>query len=77
LRIFWVIEERARRYKAEPEVTFVTEYGLEKKTLRFLSRGIIEEAYRKKKGRKRVRSETKADYTDYKFFTVEVEVEPK
>ncbi len=34
----------------------------------------IEEAYLNERGRKFVRSETTVEYTDFKFFTVEVEV---
>jgi hypothetical protein len=74
---FWVIEDRAKRYKAEPKITFVTEFGFEKNTIRFPSQCFIEEAYRNKKGRKFVRSETTVQYSDYKFFTVETEIRIK
>jgi hypothetical protein len=72
-----VIEERARRYKAEPEIRFVTEFGFENNGIRFPSKCSIEEAYRNKKRRRFVRSETTALYSDYKFFTVETEVRIK
>lgn len=71
---FWILEERAKRYKADPEITTVAEYGLEKNAIRFPSRCFIEEAYRNKKGRKFVRSETTVVYKNYKFFTVETEI---
>lgn len=71
---FFVLEQRAKRYKADPEITTITEYGFEKNTIRFPSKCFIEEAYKNKKGEKFVRSETTAIYKDYKFFTVETEI---
>lgn len=71
---FWILEERAKRYKADPEITTIVEYGVEKNGVRFPSRCFIEEAYRNKKGEKFVRSETTVVYKKYKFFTVETEV---
>ena len=61
-------------YKAEPEITFVTEFGFEHNMIGFPSNCCIEEAYRDKKGRKIVRSETTVNYCDYRFFIVETEV---
>ena len=72
-----VIKDMARRYKAEPRITHITEFGFEKNGIRFPSRYFIEEAYIKKKGKKIVHSETQVVYKDYKFFTVETDVKFK
>lgn len=68
------IEEIAKRYKAEPMITIISEYKFEKNGIRFPSRLYIEEAYGNKEEKKFVRSETDIVYRDYKFFTVETEV---
>jgi hypothetical protein len=60
--------------KSEPRLTSFTEYGLMKNGLRFPSRDVTEEAYIDAKGKKTVRSVTTVVYKDYKFFTVETEV---
>ena len=70
---FQIIQDRARELHAEPQLTSVTEYGLEKNGLRFPSKDTTEEAYLKP-GEKYVRSMTTILYTDYKFFTVETEI---
>jgi len=72
-----VIKDMARRYKAEPRITHITEFGFEKNGIRFPNRYFIEEAYIKKKGRKIIHSETNVAYRDYKFFTVETDVKLK
>jgi len=69
-----IIKDMARRYKGEPRITHITEFGFEKNGIRFPSHYFIEEAYIKKKGKKIVHSETRVVYKDYKFFTVETEV---
>ncbi|HZX11385.1 MAG TPA: hypothetical protein VFG01_10620 [Acidobacteriota bacterium] len=66
-----IIEEIAKRYKAEPQITLISEFNIEKNGIRFPSRYFIEEAYVSKKGKKFIRSETTVIYKDYKFFTVE------
>lgn len=71
---FQVIEERAKKLKAEPQVTSLSEYGFEKNGLRFPSRDSTEEAYIEKDGKKFVRAETIIVYKNYKFFTVETEI---
>jgi hypothetical protein len=71
---FQIFEERAKRYRAEPRITMVSSFGVEKNGLRFPSRFFIEEAYIGKNGKKFVHSETMVIYRDFKFFTVEVEV---
>lgn len=72
-----IIKDMARRYKAEPRITHLTEFGFEKNGIRFPSRYFIEEVYIKKKGKKIVHSETQVIYKDYKFFTVETDVKFK
>jgi hypothetical protein len=71
---FQIIEDRAKRLEAEPQVTSLTEYEFEKNGLRFPSRDSTEEAYVKKNGKKFVRAETIVIYKNYKFFTVETEI---
>jgi len=71
---FQIIEEIAKRYKADPQITLISEYSIEKNGIRFPSRYFIEEAYISQKGKKFIRSETTVIYKDYKFFTVETEI---
>jgi hypothetical protein len=70
---FQVIQARAHELDAAPQLTSITEYGLEKNGLRFPSKDTTEEAYIKN-GKKHVRSLTTILYKDYKFFTVETEI---
>ena len=71
---FIMIQATAQKLKAEPRLTSVTEYTLEKNGIRFPSKDTTEEAYLLKNGKKFVRSLTTILYKDYKFFTVEFEV---
>ena len=84
LRIDWdpatfgryeIIEQRAKRFEAKPEVASTTEFGFEKNGLRFPSLDLTEEAYIDKDGKKFVRAVTKVVYKEYKFFTVETETD--
>jgi hypothetical protein len=68
------IEARALKYKAKPEMTSITEYGLEKNGIRFPSRDFTEETYIMPNGKKFVRATTVILYKDYKFFTVETDI---
>jgi len=70
-----IIKERAERYRAEPQVTIISEFGFEKNKIRFPSRFTFEEAYLDSRGEKFVRLEITVVYEDYKFFTVDVDVE--
>lgn len=70
---FLAIQQTARRLKAEPQLTSLTEYDQEKNGIRFPSKDTTEEAYLKN-GKKYVQSLTTILYKDYKFFTVETEV---
>jgi len=67
------IEKTAKKYKAKPRITCVTEFNIEKQGIRFPSKVFIQEAYLSKKGRY-VKSETTIEYTDYQFFTVKTEI---
>ncbi|MGB7294001.1 MAG: hypothetical protein WBC70_00280 [Candidatus Aminicenantales bacterium] len=80
LRIAWeqrsignyaILEERAKKYKADPVITSISEYGFEKNGLRFPSQDFSEEAYANENGGRFVRAQTSIIYSDYKFFTVE------
>jgi hypothetical protein len=71
---FLKVQATAERLKAEPRLSSVTEYGLEKNGVHFPSKDTTEEAYLLKNGKKFVRSLTTILYKDYKFFTVETEV---
>ncbi|NIM91137.1 MAG: outer membrane lipoprotein-sorting protein [Candidatus Aminicenantes bacterium] len=68
------IKERAERYRAEPRITLISEFGYEKNEIRFPSRFTFEEAYLDSKGEKFIRLEIIVVYRDYKFFTVDVDV---
>jgi hypothetical protein len=70
---FQLIQARAKQLGAEPQLTAITEYGMEKNGLRFPSEDTTEEAYLKG-GKKFVKSLTTIQYKNYKFFTVETEV---
>ena len=58
-----------------PEITAYSEFGFEKNGLRFPSRSYTENAYILKDKRKFVNAEMTIVYKDYKFFTVETEIE--
>ncbi len=61
-----------------PSLTLVSEYGIEKDGIRFPSRVFFEEAYFRKKTRKtQVVSTVTIKYKDYKFFSVDVDVQFK
>jgi hypothetical protein len=71
---FQMVRARAQEIGAEPQLSSITEYGLEKNGLRFPSQDTTEEAYLKG-GAKLVKSLTTIVYKDYKFFTVETVVQ--
>lgn len=71
---FVTIQATAQELNAEPRLTSVTEYNFEKKGIRFPSKDTTEEAYLMKNGKKFLRSSTTILYRDYRFFTVELEV---
>ena len=69
------IEEMARKLDAKPRVKLTTEYGFEKKGIRFPSKYLQYEEYVDSKGVHFILSETTVNFRNYKFFTVETEVE--
>jgi len=60
-------------HQAEPRISVIGYYGIEKNGIRFPDRLAIREDYGSTRGTFRV-SETTVLYTDYKFFVVETEV---
>jgi hypothetical protein len=68
------IEELAKKLRAKPLITLVSEYAFEKKGIRFPSSYSIKEVYIVRGGRRFVRSRKTVTYKDYKFFIVEWEV---
>ncbi len=69
-----IFEARGKRYDRTPRITLRSEFSAEKNGIRFPTKLFIEEAYLNKRGRAFIRSETTIIYTDFKFFTVEVEI---
>ena len=59
--------------QAEPQVSVVGYYGVEKNGIRFPDRFVVREDYRSTRGTFRV-SEATVRYEDYRFFIVETEV---
>ena len=72
---FQAVEETAEKSLAEPKITLISEYDYEKNGIRFPSKLTIEEAYIDQNGKKFIRSETIVLYKDYKFFTVETDID--
>jgi hypothetical protein len=72
---FPAIIEFAKKLKATPRITAITEFAYEKNGIRFPSRLSVEEAYIKKRDKKEIRSLTVVEYVNYKFFTVETEID--
>lgn len=74
IRNFEEIKALAKKLNSIPRIVQVSEYGLEKKGIRFPSRYEVREAYVDRRGKSFIRSETIVIYKDYKFFTVETNV---
>lgn len=64
---------KAIGHQAEPRVSVVATYGVEKNGIRFPDRLVIREDYRSTRGIHRY-SEATVRYEDYRFFVVETEV---
>ena len=69
------LKKQASMFDADQKITIISEFGYEHKGIRFPSRFIFEEAYVNKEGKKIVRSIIHTLYKNYKFFTVDVDVE--
>jgi hypothetical protein len=73
-----LVEETAMRFDMTSDLLIISEYAFEKNGIRFPSRYTLKEAYRRgKSGRRYQISEIDVVYDQYKFFTVETEVELK
>jgi hypothetical protein len=70
-----VFKKRAETYKAQPRITLISEFSEEKNGINFPSKFYIEEAYILKNGKMFIRSETSVTYRNFKFFSVEVNVD--
>ena len=75
------LKELAKEALLKPEFMVATEYGYEKKGIRFPSKHQFIESYtsylpeiKGPQGKKYFKSKKEIEYTDYKFFTVETEV---
>jgi hypothetical protein len=68
------LKKQASMFGANQVITIISEFGYEKNEVRFPSRFLFEEAYVNKEGKKVVRSMIHTVYRDYKFFTVDVDV---
>jgi hypothetical protein len=68
------IEELAKKLRAKPLITLVSEYAFEKKGIRFPSRYSIKEVYVLRGGKRFLRSRKTVIYKDYQFFTVETNI---
>jgi len=71
------LKKQASMFDAGQKITIISEFGYEKNGIRFPSRFLFEEAYVNKEGKKVVRSMIHTVYKDYKFFTVDVDVDFK
>jgi hypothetical protein len=71
---FRTAAESAERRELKPLFTAVHDYEIEKNGLRFPSRTVLEEAYKGFMIPKYSRSRLTVKYSDYRFFTVEVEI---
>lgn len=69
------LRKQASMFGANQSITLISEFGFEKNGIRFPSRFLFEEAYLNKEGKKIVRSIIHTIYKDYKFFTVDVDVD--
>lgn len=74
LRNYEKIEEIAKKLRAKPKITFVSEYDFEKNNIRFPSKYLVKEVYRTPRQGTFLKSEIKVIYKKYKFFTVKWEV---
>ena len=74
IRNFEEIKALAKKLNSIPRIVQVSEYGIEKKGIKFPSRYSVRETYVDRRGKSFLRSETVVIYKNYKFFTVETDV---
>jgi hypothetical protein len=72
---FPAIRKLARQRGEEPLITVSSEFTVEKNGLRFPGKTSTEIAFVNEKGKKDVRVKATVEYTQYKFFTVETEID--
>jgi hypothetical protein len=72
-----VIEEKAKEIGAEPRIKLVMEYAYMKKGIRFPSKYVLSEEYINDRGVLFIGSVTTVLFRNYKFFTVETDVDFK
>jgi hypothetical protein len=73
---YHIVEETGKFLGMTPNLVVTSEYAVEKNGIRFPNRYIVKEVYRRgTSGRRFQVSEIDAVYDQYKFFTVETEVE--
>lgn len=71
------IEKKSRVLNATPNITIFLHYDIEKNGIRFPSKVVLEEIYVTAEREKILLSKINVDYTDYRFFTVGVQVQEK
>jgi len=74
---FRELKKMARRYLLKPRLTDTHYFEIEKNGIRFPSKVHFKEAYLTKQRKRIILSETTFVYDNYKFFTVEVEIDYK
>jgi hypothetical protein len=72
-----IFKKRGEAYKAQPRIALISEFTVEKNGISFPSKFCIEEAYILKNGKKFIRSQTTVTYDNFKFFSVEVNIDIK
>jgi hypothetical protein len=71
------IEKKSRVLNASPQITIFLHYDIEKNGIRFPSKVVLEEVYITAERERILLSKINVDYTDYRFFTVGVQVREK
>jgi len=74
---FQGLEETARVLNARPQIKMIMEYAFEEKSIRFPSKFVLSEEYINQRGVHYIRAVLTVVFKNYKFFTVETEVEVK
>jgi len=64
------MRRRALLLDLNPQLIFISEYGLEKNGFRYLSRNHLQEIYQRKEEQELIRLDVESIYKDYQFFNV-------
>jgi len=70
----YIIEEQAREFDSEPQITFFAEFKTQKRGIRFPSHYYFNEIYARKNRSNYNRLVLNVDFSDYLFFVVGSEV---